>query len=109
MERICHNCIHSSETPDGIGYYCDRPMSIAIECAKRDHKYFIAQPVVPVVSERTKLTEALITLHNYCSGKKSCIDCQFLDDDGVCMISDRPESWNTDKIDEKLEDYYNEY
>ena len=105
MEIKCHNCIHSSETPDGIGFYCDRPMSIAIECTKHDHKYFIAKLVV---SERNKLTEALITLHNYCSSSKSCMDCQFLDDDGVCMIDDRPESWNTDKIDEKLEEYYNE-
>ena len=105
MERTCHTCIHSAETPDGIGYYCDRPLSIAIECTKHDHKYFIAKLAV---SERTKLTEALITLHNYCSDKKSCTDCPFLDDEDVCMIADRPESWNTDKIDENLEDYYSE-
>lgn len=105
MEIKCHNCIHSSETPDGIGFYCDRPMAIAIECTKHGHKYFIAKPII---LERNKLTEALITIHNYCSGKKSCTDCPFLDDDGLCMIADRPESWNTDKIDENLEEYYRE-
>ena len=110
MEIKCHNCIHASETPDGIGFYCDRPMSIAIECTKHDHKYFIAKPVV---SERTKLIEAVKLLTDYCNSKSKCADCPFNDTEDTdteipCLVGWCPESWNTDKIDEKLEDYYHE-